>query len=106
MAEEKSVEEKSKKRSSARKLAAELRYETVKTFSTLMISAFGLVAAFAWNEVVKEAISRYIAPGSGLRSMLYYAIIVTLLAVFVSYQLGKLSSRYKIENEEAEEKDK
>ena len=80
---------------SKREIARELRAEMVKTFSTLIISAFGLIAAFAWNEFVKAAIARYIAPGAGLKSQLVYAIFVTLLAVIVSFELGRLSAKYK-----------
>jgi len=81
-------------------IAKELRAEAVGTFTMLITSAFGLVAAFAWNDVVKRSIERYFAPGEGLKSSLIYAIIVTLLAVIISFQLGKLSARYKIESEE------
>jgi len=88
---------------SKKRLAKELRAEAVKTFSTLLTSAFGLVAALAWNEAVKDAIDRYIAPGEGLKSKLIYAILVTVLAVAASYQLGKLSAHYKIEEDADEE---
>jgi len=84
---------------SKREVARELKVETIKTFSTLIMSAFGLIAAFAWNEFVKEAINRYIAPGQGLKSMLIYAILVTVLAVIVSFELGRLSAKYKDDEE-------
>jgi len=93
MADEKPVE------SRKQRLARELKAETVKTFTTLMASAFGLIAAFAWNDFVKQAIGRYIAPGQGLKSQLLYAILVTLLAIIVSFQLGKLAARYKPDEE-------
>ncbi|OQA52066.1 MAG: hypothetical protein BWY43_00673 [candidate division WS2 bacterium ADurb.Bin280] len=79
---------------------AELRYEAMSTFTTLFTSAFGLVAALAWNETVKEAIDRYITPGAGLKSKLIYAILVTALAVIVSFQLGKLTARFKSDAED------
>jgi hypothetical protein len=82
------------------KAAKKLRFETVKTFSALLTSAFGLVAAFAWNETVKEAISRYIAPGAGLKSKLIYAIFVTALAVLVSYYLGAVAAKYRPDDED------
>lgn len=85
-------------------IAKELRAEAVGTFSTLITSAFGLVAAFAWNEVVREAIDRYITPGQGLKSATIYAVLVTVLAVVVSFQLGKLAGRYKLESEDEEKK--
>jgi hypothetical protein len=89
-------------RKTKKQIALELRAEAVGTFATLLTSAFGLVAAFAWNDTVKAAISRYISPGQGLKSQLIYAILVTVLAVIVSFQLGKLSARYKIEADENE----
>lgn len=80
--------------------AKKLRYETIKTFSALLTSAFGLVAAFAWNETVKEVIDRYISSGSGLKSKLIYAIAVTLLAVVVSYWIGFVAAKYQSDDEE------
>ncbi len=85
-------------------IAKELRAEAVGTFSTLITSAFGLVAAFAWNDVVRRTIDRYITAGQGLKSSLIYAVIVTILAVIVSFQLGKLAGRYKIESEDEDKK--
>lgn len=87
-----------------RRLAKELRAEATKTFSTLFTSAFGLVAALAWNEAVKDAIDRYIAPGEGLKSKLIYAMLVTLLAIIISYQMGKLAAHYKIEEDNEDKK--
>jgi hypothetical protein len=64
-----------------------------KQLLKLVSSAFGLVAALAWNEVIKEAVTLYVKPvageSSGLISLLIYAFIVTVLAVFVTYYLTK-----------------
>lgn len=72
-------------------------YEFKKEFSSqllrLVTSGFGLVAALAWNEVIKEFISRYIEPlfgeASSFFSLFVYALVVTFLAVLVTYQLSK-----------------
>lgn len=65
-----------------------------KQLLKLVTSAFGLVAALAWNEVIKEAVTVYVRPvagkNSGLVSLAIYAIIVTILAVFVTYYLTKV----------------
>ena len=92
------------KKKTRKQIAAELRAESIKTFSVLFTSAFGLVAALAWNETVKDAINRYVIPGEGLKSKLIYAIIVTVLAIIVSYQMGKLSARFNIEKDIENEK--
>jgi hypothetical protein len=60
----------------------------------LATSGFGLVAALAWNEVVKETVNSYIQPylpqGSKVISLFLYAVIVTVLAVIVTLQLTKI----------------
>jgi len=66
------------------------RSEFLKTMIQLATAGFGLVAALAWNEVIKEFIDRYIASGSSLISKLIYALLVTLIAVWVTYILGKM----------------
>lgn len=62
---------------------------------TLATSGFGLVAALAWNNVIQEFVNTRIKPflpsGSGLTSLILYAIIVTVLAVSVTYQLSKIT---------------
>ncbi len=94
------TEEKDKKPTKpALEAARKLKYETIKTFSALLTSAFGLVAAFAWNETVKEIIDRYISSGSGLKSKLIYAIAVTILAVMVSYWIGFVAAKYQSDDE-------
>ncbi|OGY17770.1 MAG: hypothetical protein A2900_00145 [Candidatus Chisholmbacteria bacterium RIFCSPLOWO2_01_FULL_50_28] len=74
-----------------------LPQEIVKQMLTLATSGFGLVAALAWNEFIKEAIQVYIKPyvpkGSTVVSLFIYAMIVTSLAVMVTLQLTKLKAR-------------
>jgi len=71
--------------------------EIVTQMLTLATSGFGLVAALAWNSLVQEFVQSYIAkwiPGnSGIISLLLYALVVTVLAVFVTLQLSKLKER-------------
>lgn len=68
--------------------------EVLKQMLTLATSAFGLVAALAWNELIKELVDNYIKPfvggSSGIFSLLIYAVVVTVLAVVVTYNLSKL----------------
>lgn len=72
----------------------EVQKQVVKQMLTLVTSGFGLVAALAWNEFIKNLIDSYIKPlvgsGSVIVSQLIYAVIVTLLAVFITYQLAKI----------------
>lgn len=68
----------------------------------LSTTGFGLVAALAWNDAVKTIIEEYIKPytdhGSALVSQLIYAVIVTLLAVTITYQLTVLKRRFTKSN--------
>lgn len=70
--------------------------ELVKQMLTLATSGFGLVAALAWNNLIQEFVNNYVKkwfPESGLVSLLIYALIITGLAVFITYQLSKLSEK-------------
>jgi hypothetical protein len=75
------------------KEASELKKQIATQMLTLATSGFGLVAALAWNEfiqtVVKEVIKPLIGESSGVISQLVYAVIVTILAVIVTYNLSK-----------------
>jgi hypothetical protein len=74
-----------------------LQIELVKQMLTLATSGFGLVSALAWNGLIQEFVNSYVKKflpdGSGLYSLLIYALVVTALAVFVTYQLSKLSEK-------------
>jgi hypothetical protein len=51
----------------------------------------------AWNNVIQEFVNNYIKKyldvGSGIISLLIYAILITILAVTVTYQLSKVAER-------------
>lgn len=64
-------------------------------FITIITASLAFVAAFAWNSAIKQFISEAIdplIPGNELLSKFIYALVVTMLAVIVTYQLAKLSS--------------
>ena len=73
------------------------RRTVVKQMLQLATAGFGLVAALAWNELIKSFIEKYIktriSVGSGIISQAIYAIIVTVLAVFITLQLSKLAEK-------------
>lgn len=74
-----------------------LHVEVVKQMVVLSTSAFGLVAALAWNSVIQEFVNTYvkkwIPTGGGIISLLIYALIITVLAVLITVQLSKLSEK-------------
>ena len=75
--------------------------ELAKQMLTLATAAFGLVAALAWNAFIQELVGtyvkKYISVGGALISMGIYAIIVTVLAVIVTWQLSKVVKRLEEE---------
>lgn len=87
--------------SNSRKDSKKLHAMLAKQMLTLATSAFGLVAALAWNSLIQEFVNSYVKKflpnGSGIISLLIYALVVTVLAVFVTYQLSKLSERFENE---------
>ena len=71
--------------------------ELIQQLVTLSTSGFGLVAALAWNEAVqafvKDYIQKFYPEQSGVISKFIYAVIITIFAVLVTYQLSRLASR-------------
>lgn len=71
--------------------------ELIAQMLTLATSGFGIVAALAWNETIQSFVKQYVEsrmPGSGLISQFIYALIITFLAVLITYQLSKLSNHF------------
>ena len=85
--------------SNSRTKSKKLHRELIKQMLTLATSGFGLVAALAWNSLIQEFVNNYVKQwipnNSGIISLLIYALVVTILAVFVTYQLSKLSEKFK-----------
>lgn len=81
-----------------KKAGKNLRVEFLKTMIQLATAGFGLAAALAWNTAIQNIIKRVLpADGSDLWSQIVYAVIVTAVAVFVTYTLGKM-----LQDEQAE----
>ena len=80
-------------------MSKKIHLEVVRKMTALATSGLGLVAALAWNNVIQETVTQYIKPligaGSGLISLLIYAVIITALAVFITLQLSRLEQKLK-----------
>lgn len=72
--------------------------ELIEQMLTLATSGFGLVAALAWNDAiqtfVKDYIQRYYPEQFGILSKFFYALIITLFAVLITYQLSRISAKF------------
>lgn len=68
-----------------------LSREYFKTIAMMLTSAFGLVAALAWNDLVKRIIDNYVRPGSDVISQLIYALVITTLVVIFTVWIGRVA---------------
>ena len=69
--------------------------ELITQLLTLSTAGFGLVAALAWNQAIQAFVAEFIiprVPGSGIISQFIYALIITIFAVLITYQLSKIAS--------------
>lgn len=72
-----------------------MKTEVIEKLSALMTAAFGLVAALAWNGAIQAIFNRYYKAGEGLGAMIWYAVVVTIVAVLVTIWVGKVAERAK-----------
>ncbi|HKW78516.1 MAG TPA: DUF5654 family protein [Candidatus Limnocylindria bacterium] len=65
----------------------------IATMISLASAAFGVVAALAWNAFITEAVKQVLPASAGLIGLLVYAVVVTVLAVFVIVWLAGLAAK-------------
>ncbi len=71
----------------------QLKKEVLTKFTVLITSAFGLVAALAWNDTIKALFAKSFGQAQTFWAMSIYAATVTIIAVCVTYFLSKMSNR-------------
>lgn len=76
-----------------------MKTQIIDKFSALITSAFGLVAALAWNDAMKGAFAKWDVQNYG---PWIYAVIVTILAVMLTLWIGRLAEKTKQLNIEKE----
>ncbi|MFH0952455.1 MAG: DUF5654 family protein [Patescibacteria group bacterium] len=74
--------------------------EAIKTMVQLATTAFGLVAALAWNEAIKSLFARLFGEVSGIVSLFVYAVVVTIVVVLITARLGKLAEKTGVKTDE------
>jgi len=72
-----------------------MKRDVIEKLSALIIAAFGLVAALAWNGAIQAIFKQYFGTSESVSAMLSYAVIVTVIAVIVTIWIGKLESKAK-----------
>jgi len=72
-----------------------MKKEIIEKLSILIASAFGLVAALAWNSAIQEIFKRLFGEANSIIAMVAYAVVVTMIAVMATVWIGKISERAK-----------
>ena len=72
-----------------------MKAEIVDKLAALITAAFGLVAALAWNDTIKAIFKTVFGAPDTISAMVVYAILVTILAVVVTIQIGKAAGKAK-----------
>ncbi len=83
-----------------RRKTKQFKLEALEKITSLVIAAFGLVAALAWNEAIQSLFVVIFGTQSTLWAKFTYAIVITVLIVFITLRLGKLISKLKEEVKE------
>ena len=73
----------------------ELKKEIVEKLTTLATAGFGLVAALAWNDAIQSFFKELFGEQSGVWAKFIYAIIITVLVVVITTQLGRIANKLK-----------
>lgn len=60
---------------------------------TLASAALGLVAALAWNDAIKTAMKALLGEDDSLAGVFTYAILATVVAVFVVLILSRIAGK-------------
>jgi len=69
--------------------------EVLDKLVELVTAAFGLVAALAWNTAIQELFALVLPEAGDLIAKFLYAVVVTVIVVFVTIRLGRLAERVK-----------
>jgi hypothetical protein len=72
-----------------------LRVEIFEKLTTLMVTAFGLVAALAWNDAVQTLFKEIFGEQSNLAAKFIYASGITVVIVALTIQAGRVTERLK-----------
>ena len=65
----------------------------LQTMISLASAAFGVVAALAWNSAITALVRQIFGSGAQVISLFLYAVIITIIAVIVMVNLGKVAER-------------
>ena len=71
-----------------------MQKEVIEKVAALITAAFGLIAALAWNEAITELFRLVFGEQSGIWALLFYAVVVTIIAVVVTIWIGRVAEKH------------
>lgn len=72
-----------------------MKKDVIEKIAALVTAAFGLVAALAWNGAIIAIFTRIFGNPNSIPAMVIYAVVVTVIAVVVTIQIGKAAEKAK-----------
>ena len=66
-----------------------VKNQVMKTIATLITTAFGLIAALAWNEAIKAIIAQFFTAGNGITGLVIYAVLITIIAIVATLLIAR-----------------
>ena len=70
-----------------------MQKEVVEKVAALVTAAFGLIAALAWNTAIQEIFRIIFGDQSGVLAMIFYAVVVTIIAIVVTILVGRAAEK-------------
>lgn len=67
----------------------------IEKMAALITAAFGLVAALAWNDLIKTIFTEIFGEVVAIGAMIIYAVIVTIIAVILTMMVARASAKAK-----------
>lgn len=80
-----------------------MKQDVIKQLAALITAAFGLVAALAWNTAIQEIFRLAFGDQSGVWAMIFYAVVVTIIAVFVTIWIGRVAAKAETKEDRKEQ---
>jgi multisubunit Na+/H+ antiporter MnhG subunit len=77
-----------------------MQKEVIEKVAALVTAAFGLVAALAWNTAIQEIFRLIFGDQSGVWAMIFYAVVVTIIAVVVTIMVGRAAQKAGVKKPE------
>lgn len=71
----------------------DVKGQVLQTIATLITTAFGLIAALAWNEAIKAVITYYFRMNGGITALFIYAILITIIAVVATIIIARVIAK-------------